>query len=243
MATDWNKIGAIGTWFSGVMTPAAVVLALGLQWFHERRNQPRLSITLKPESGNYLSYVSPEFASAGDNPRGEKVSTQREELWLRVAVENSGGAVARDVEVRLRKTQRAGDKESESRESLWFKAASINSTSMNMLPRGLEQHFDIAFVVHKFAPSNELFFHLALVTPGLKPDDSWAAIKERMEKAERNKLVPGDAYELHIVALSSNADAVHHAFSIRLNKDAPTGAPMGTDLKSLLIVKQVEDIT
>ena|SRR5208282_2900691 len=203
MTIDWNAVGVVGTWFSGVATLCAVVIALRLQRMYERRDRPSLSVTLKPESNECLRYMPPEFASAGDDPRGQD-SAQLEELWLRVCLNNSGGAAARDVEVRLLEILREGGDVAESRGSLWFKVGNLNSISARMLPKGINQHFDIAFVVHDLASQNSMSFHLALVPPLFldKPQlgGSWADLKKQMETDTTNRLDVGRKYTLRIVA-------------------------------------------
>jgi len=240
MSIDWN---AVGTWFTGFATLLAVIVALRLQRRYERRDRPLLSVTLEPESADYLRYVPPKFASAEDKPRYDG-SSEREELWLRVVVQNSGDTAARDVEVRLLDILRERDTEPESRSNLWFKVASLNSKSVNILPRGIRQPFDIAFVRHVVSPAAEFSFHLVLVKPDL---ESWPTEKTRIEQdVGHNALDIGWTYRVHIAALSSNADAEHFTFSIRLNprraQDPREGAILGAEsLKALLVVQTAEE--
>ena len=150
--------------------------------------------------------------------------------------------------MRLFEILREGGDVAESRGSLWFKVGNLNSISVRMLPKGINQHFDIAFVVHNLASQNGMSFHLALVPPLFldKPQlgGSWADLKKQMETDTTNMLDVGRKYTLRIVAYGSNAEAVYYNFSIRLIpkpiEDTQTGKEMSApSLRSLLIVEQL----
>jgi hypothetical protein len=230
MTVDWNAIGALGAWFSGGTTLLAVILLLTLQRRMDRRGRPCLSARLDPQSSDCIRYVSSEFSSQND---------QREELWIRIAVENSGENAARNVEVRLLNILRENAKEPESRSNLWFKAASLDSTSINMLPRGMKQHFDIAFVRHLLT-EEQPSLHLVMGKPDLKP---WQQEKTRIEQDRHdNKLEAGVTYIVSVAVLSNDADAVFHSFSIRLNllpKTVPRCILGEHALKGLVFVQVV----
>jgi hypothetical protein len=245
MVIDWNTwgtwVGAVGTWFCGAAALVAVGYAIKLQRWYEQRDRPSLNITLDPESHENLKYVPPKYAST-DSPSGVLGKDERqEELWLRVGVENSKGAVAKDVEVRLREIRQAGDTYGQSRESLWFKAASINSTSVNMLSKGIIQYFDIGYVQHSWKPVSQMFLRMALFGPDDVKGKTWDEIKGKLENDRKSKLQSEQKFTLCVVVQSSNAEARCLTFSIKLNLSRSRGNAMGENaLKSLLSVEDIK---
>src|ERR1039457_6930508 len=146
----------IGTFFGGVATLTAVLLLIWWERHKEKHTRPRLRVTGPAHSKDCLRYVQDAFASTSDK--------KREEFWFRLAVSNSGPSAAKDVQIRLRTIKADGAAEPESRSNLWFKPACLTATSINILPRGITQHYDIAYARHMLPPNQDLFFHLVLIT-------------------------------------------------------------------------------
>lgn len=238
---DWNALGTwfggFGAWFSGIATLSAVLIALRLQRLYEKRERPSLSVTFGRNS-DCLRYIPPRFATPEDQ------EYEREELWIRIIVTNSGENAARDVEVRLVDVHINGESQPESRSSKWFKASNINLTSVKLLPRGFSHPFDIAFAVHTL-PTDATSFHLVTTEPDLRP---WAEEKLHIERDQRDgELELGRLYHVHFAALSSNADAIHYRLSMKLaprREDDPPGfGAQGPDaLKARLLLEPLQKI-
>ena len=212
LADLWPALAAIGTWVAAGATIFAVGFAIKLQRKYAKRERPILSVKIEPNSDKCFDYVGPELFPSNDN---------REELWLRVLVSNSGDTAARDVQIRLVEILREKAIDPQSRSNLWFKVSNLNQISLNMLPRGIDQPFDIAFVGHSIDQSSEIkknndkvSFYLMMVKPEL--DKPWIEIKEKVEISPENKLILGYKYTLRIAVLSSNADAVHYNLTLRM---------------------------
>lgn len=242
LADLWLALAAIGTWIAAGATIFAVGFAIKLQRKYARRERPILSAKIEPGTDKCFSYVGPELFPPNNN---------REELWLRVLVSNSGETAARDVQIRLVEILREKGIDPQSRSNLWFKVSNLNKTSLNMLPRGIDQPFDIAYVIHSINQSSEIkgnndkvSFNLMMVTPEL--DKPYIKIKEQIEINPKNKLMLGSEYTLRIAVLSSNADAVHYNFTLRMvdpsfdpdiQKKIGRQAIKKGSLKNFLIVK------
>lgn len=212
MSIDWN---ALGTWFAGIATLLAVIVALRLQRYYERRDRPSLSVTFDENSKYDLRYVHQRFAGeAGKTDANEH--RDRRELWIRVAVESTADVAARDVELRIIEVVREGDEFAEGRSNWWFKTSGLNSTTVQMLPRGIRQPFDIAYISNVSGSDPDVAFYLAIVKKGdIRP---WTQERRRIEADDRNnRLDVGWTYLIRFVVLSGNADAVHYLMRLRVN--------------------------
>jgi hypothetical protein len=226
-------VEAIGTWFAAFATVGAVILALRLRRAEDRRSRPRLEVSFAPESDDHVVYVPPQFASA--EPRHEG-APRREELWIRITVQNLGDTAAKDVEVRLQGVVRRKDSKKEGRANLWFKVSNVSDTMVRQLPRGFPAHFDVAFVKHTVDPADVIGVHLVIVKPDM---GDWEDEKARIEKEERNALEIGWNYDINLVVLGSNADAVHYQVSMRCNprrdKDPGPGQLLGPNTLTQMV--------
>lgn len=218
LADLWPALAAIGTWIAAGAAFFVVGFAIKLQRKYAKRERPILSVKIEPEADKCFEYVGLGLAPSDDE--SAQPTDNREELWLRVFVSNSGDTAARDVQIRLVEIFREKAIDPQSRSNLWFKVSNLNQTSLNMLPRGIDQPFDIAFVCHsinnssKTNQNDKVSFYLMMVKPEL--DKPWIEIKEKIEISPENKLILGYKYTLHIAALSSNADVAHYNITLRM---------------------------
>lgn len=228
MNIDMNTLG---TWFSGVATLFAVVVALRLQRFYERRDRPKLILKFQFDDGDCVPYIPPHFAG-GNTLAQRSQSPEREELWVRLCVENTSETAAKDVEIRLISLCRNGEETPEKRPRWWFKASNLDATSVALLPRGLPAYFDIAYIANIKGSSEDLSFYLMIVRPDLKV---WDEEKQRIESDdENNKLDIGWTYTLRLALISSNGDAKEYSMRLRVdarrNTDPPAQDLLGSDL-------------
>lgn len=208
MDIDLNTWGVIGTWASGFATVAAVYMALQWQRRFERSNRPKLEITYEMEAGGHIRYLPPHLACSA--PDAQK----REELWIKLCVENKSETAAQDVELRLVSIQK--EDVPENRPMWWFKASNLDLVSVKMLPRGFHHYFDIAYLKNLEGSAEDISCHLMIVSPDLSP---WAKEKKRIELDDNNnKLEIGRSYNLRLAVVSSNADAKYYSLQLKINQ-------------------------
>jgi predicted transport protein len=195
----------IGTSFSSVVALSAVFLADYIR----KKNRPNLHI--KVDSKNYFEYI--------------KLNEDRAEGWIKIHVYNTGRSAATDVQVRLVKIDCLNihgkdESDPQSRPFLWFKVGNINSISLNILPREIDQPFDIGYVYHdiyRTIKSDKYASNLILIKPEI--EKPWDKIKEDIEKSPETSLRLKIAYKLQIVVVCRNADARKYELYLKINND------------------------
>lgn len=211
-------LSVLGRWFSGVATLLAVGFALYLQRRIERRNRPRIALNATSSGGSCIRYLDPERIAAAPANEGRP---RREELWLRLWLQNESPAVARDVTLKLVGVERDGGLENRPR---WpFKLSNLDETSIGLLPRGFDQPVDIAYVRNIEGVNSDAQLALVLVKPPQRP---WQEEKDSIEgDTFYRPLHAGATYRISLVALSSNADAAYFTTTIMLRM--PLSGPVG----------------
>src|ERR1041384_1901930 len=204
-----------GTWFSGIATLLAVGFALHLQRRIERRVRPRVTLHATSASGSCIRYLDPDRITSDPANAGQP---RREELWLRLWLQNDSPTVARDVTLKLVTVEKDGVLENRPK---WpFKLSNLDGTSVDILPRGFDQPVDIAYLRNVEGVDEDAQLALVLVNP---PQLSRQQEKARIERAKfHQSLQAGPTYNLTFVALSSNADATYFKMTVS-EKERPGG--------------------
>lgn len=207
----------IGIWFTGLATFAAVAFALYLRHSYEKRQKPDLDLIYDSESESHKHYLEPKHTKTykSDGSPAE----EREELWIRVCVKNSGKVTAKEVEIRFISIQRVGEQSEADRPSWWFKVANLNNIKI-AVPQGYKQFFDIAYIKNSINIDNDLSFYLAIVPADLLP---WKEEKARIEDDDRyNCLDIGWEYRMALCLASSNAEAKYFEMKLKVNPRTKT---------------------
>ena len=211
-------LNLLATWFSGVATFLAVGFALYLQRRIERRGRPRLILTASSFAGPCLRYLDPVWTAAAPGTAGHP---RREELWLRLWLQNDSPTVARDVALKLIAVERDGVLESRPR---WpFKLSTLDATVVDLLPRGFDQPIDIAYLRNTEGVNEDARLALVLVKAPQRP---WQEEKARIEgNSFYHPLAAGHTYTIRLAAISSNADALYCKMTVTLT--ASSSGPLG----------------
>jgi hypothetical protein len=209
----WNFLLVPATFLAAVTTIIAVITAWKLKSRQIRKNLPMLSLNISNEDERCFEYVSTDSGLNLENGAKQK----KEELWLKMFVSNSGNTAAKDVQIRLRKTLRDGRTDPQSRSNMWFKVSNLKMYYINMLPRNIDQPFDLAFVSRTCGDTKDkefIHYHMGLVQPEL--DKDWEIIRKSMEENKENKLDVSFVYTIEVAVLSSNADAIIKRIELHL---------------------------
>lgn len=211
------RLEVIGIWFTGFATFLAVVLALFLQRYSERRQRPKLCVQYDTNDKSDNRYLPPGPAGTG---------AEREELWTRLRVKNISNTPAKDVEVRFIGVESAGVRVN--RPSWSFKVSNFDAVSIRIPPK-FTQYFDLTYVKNELTTREDLSCYLVIVGGGPRP---WPDEKARIEQAEKdNKLEIGSRHDLFFAVVSSNADANYYrmAINVRVRKaeDPPPDKLLG----------------
>ncbi len=204
---EWD---VVASWFAGIATLLAVVLALFLDQLKAWWRQAKLVVSHKGDDNGDRRYVPPPFAG------GDK---SREELWLRLRVTNQARTPARGVQLRLL-TIKKTTAPLENRPGWFFKVSHLQAITAPSLYRDFAQHFDIAYVKHEFGgETGTVGFYLAIVPPDLRP--VWQEDKDRIERTEHyNLLDVGSEYLIRVALLCENAKLVYRTLKISAKVDS-----------------------
>lgn len=215
-----HRLEVIGVWFTGIATFLAVILALFLQRYTERRRRPRLHIEHDSTKKGDMRYLPPRLAATTPGP-------EREEMWIRLRVKNTSYTPARDVELRFISSLQEGGTVRENRPSWWFKVSNFNGACVAIPPQ-FTQYFDLAYVKNEVGSAEDVSFHLASVRGNLS---DWPVEKARIESKEENRLLVGFKYDLFFAVVSSDADAKFYRMEVKLlprrDEDPPAKALLG----------------
>jgi hypothetical protein len=196
----------IGVWFSGIATLAAVILALFLQVYSERRQRPKLCVEYDVRSVGDNRFLPPSTAGGGPG-------IDRQELWIRIRVTNNSERTARDVEVRFISSTIEKEKRRNNRPSWWFKVSNFNRTSV-AIPPHFPQHFDIAYLVHEISTQQVSAF-LAITQPDML---DWPQEKIRIERqGDYTNVEIGWPYTLFFAVVGSNCDATYYQMPLQIS--------------------------
>jgi len=184
----WLEVG--GIWFTGIATLAVVFVAWSLRRFWERRQRPVLSVGHDATSSEDSRYIPPSFASGSPTVK-EQSDAEREELWIRLCVNNTSKTTAKNVHLRLISAERERKGDPNNRSKWWFKASNLDQTEINIHPK-LPEHFDIAYIRNIIGTNDDLSACLVIVPKDLRP---WPQEKKRIEDdIENNPLEIGWTY-------------------------------------------------
>jgi hypothetical protein len=226
-----------GAWFSGIATFAAVFVALFSQWYAERRRRPKLKVEFDGCRGEHKRYVPPTLAH-GTN------ALKREELWVRLCVQNLTNNTATDVQVRFIRAERESDQRHENLPSWWFKVSNLNAHSVS-IPGQFPQYFDIAYIKNELTSDHDVSLYPVLIHGDF---ESWLEEKRRIETDAEIVFQVGFVHDLFFAVVSSNAAAKFYRMRLKVLphriEDPPFGDLMGSArLRERVDVLYLEEIT
>jgi len=195
----------IGVWASAFATVLVVFVALWLQHWYRRNQQPCLLLEYdrNRNDDNRYVYLGPKHASSSDK-------VEFEEFWIRLRVINQSHITARDVELRLIATHRENSPHPESRPSWSFKISNVDRVVRSIPPR-FPQHFDLAYLKHNWSNGDDVSAFLVAVRFDMK---SWAEERSLIEAYSETRILPGWEYAILTALTCDNAEA--QFFEIRL---------------------------